>query len=202
MCSEGRFFGKIRGMRIDKLSVWSALPLVGMLLGCASNGAMTSETSVASDCPPFVVASVADSSRYEKLHPRFAQAFAFLRRADLKTLSVGRYEIEKGNSWAMVQNASLKPFEGETQKAEVHAAFFDIQAPLDGPETFGLYKAQAVFEPFNADRDVGFAQVKSSPVTLEPGQFAIFSPVTGAHVPCLTTGTPCSRRKIVIKVRK
>jgi len=178
-------------------------PLVSAALvgGCSTSMVPRAEVP-SSDCPPFVVGSVADSIRYEKLHPRFAKAFAFLHRADLKTLPVGRYEIEKDNCWAMVQDASLKPFAGETQRVEVHSAFFDIQAPLDGPETFGLYETRTLCEPFDAGRDVGFAQVKSSPVTLEAGQFAIFSPVTGAHAPCLTTGTPCERRKVVIKVRK
>jgi len=171
-----------------------------MLGGAALMGGCVSST--VSDSSAFVVAPITESARYESLHPRFAKAMAFLRRADLAKLPVGRYEIEPDNCWAMVQEAALKPFAGETQHAEVHAAFIDIQAPLDGPETYGLAEIPAPFQPFDAARDVSFGDIKTEPVTLAPGSFAIFMPGSGAHAPCLTTGTPCTRRKLVIKVRK
>ena len=61
--------------------------------------------------PAHVFGRVADSAKYESLHPRFAQAFAFMRRPDLAQLPCGRYEIDGKNCWAMVQEAKLKPFD-------------------------------------------------------------------------------------------
>ena len=40
------------------------------------------------------------------------------------------------------------------------------------------------------------------PLTLQPGEFAIFFPGSGAHAPCKTLGPEVRRRKLVIKVRK
>lgn len=137
------------------------------------------------------------------LHPRFEKAFAFLRRPDLASLPVGRYEIEGDDCWAMVQEVELTPF-GDVQRAEVHRAFIDIQSPLDGPETYGLFDAGGeAFRPFDADGDIGFAARRTRPLTLFPGEFAVFFPVAGAHAPCKTTGARAvKRRKLVIKVRK
>ena len=140
--------------------------------------------------------------KYNVLHPRFGKAFAFLKRADLAMLPVGRYEIEKDNCWAMVQSCELTPF-GEIQHPEVHRDFIDIQAPLDGPETYGLYDTKGkLFEPFDAAKDIGFADAKTDPLTLQPGEFAIFFPGSGAHAPCKTLGPKTMRKKLVIKVRK
>lgn len=150
----------------------------------------------------FVWGKIGECERYRTLHPCFPKAFAFLKRPDLATLPVGRYEIEKDNCWAMVQECNLTPF-GGIQHPEIHNAFIDIQAPLDGPETYGLADTMGVlYQPFDATRDIGFADLKTKPLTLEPGQFAIFFPRSGAHAPCKTLGLKTIRKKLVIKVRK
>ena len=152
--------------------------------------------------PVFVRGKIAECERYAALHPRFEKAFAFMRRPDLATLPVGRYEIEKGDCWAMIQVCELKPF-GEIQHPEIHGTFIDIQAPLDGPETYGVLDTKGeMFSPFNEARDIGFADRKTEPVTLQPGEFAVFFPRCCAHAPCRTLGEKTSRRKLVIKVRK
>ena len=150
----------------------------------------------------FVWDKIGECERYRAMNPRFRKAFAFLKRPDLATLPVGRYEIEKDNCWAMVQSCELTPF-GEVQHPEMHGTFIDIQAPLDGPETYGLYDTKGkLFEPFDAAKDIGFADAKTEPLTLQPGEFAIFFPGSGAHAPCKTLGPKTMRKKLVIKVRK
>ena len=57
-----------------------------------------------------VFGSLGDCARYEGLHPHFAEAFAFLRRADLAQLPCGRYEIAGPDCWATISEAALKPF--------------------------------------------------------------------------------------------
>lgn len=152
--------------------------------------------------PAFAWGKIADCERFRALHPRFQKAFAFLKRPDLATLPVGRYEIEKDNCWAMVQSCELTPF-GDIQHPEQHGAFIDIQAPLDGPETYGLYDTKGrVIGPFDKEKDVCFADLKTDPLTLQPGEFAIFFPDSGAHAPCKTLGPKVLRKKLVIKVRK
>ena len=150
----------------------------------------------------FVWNKIGECDQYQGMHPLFKKAFEFLKRPDLATLEVGRYEIEKDNCWAMVQSCELTPF-GEIQHPELHGAFIDIQAPLDGPETYGLYDTKGrFFGPFDAAKDVCFADMKTEPLTLQPGEFAIFFPVSGAHAPCKTLGPKVTRKKLVIKIRK
>ena len=177
-------------------------------LGLLATGACQTEktmneTMTKAEKGPFLRGLISECRAFEARHPRFAKAFDFLQRPDLADLPEGRYEIDGDNCWAMIQYADLKPFAGETQKAEVHQTYIDIQAPLDGPETYGLYTIpQPPFQPFDAARDVGFAEVKTEPATLQPGEFIVFFTPDGAHAPCLTLGVPERRKKLVIKIRK
>jgi len=152
---------------------------------------------------PFAWGKIENCGAFAGLHPRFQKAFEFLRRPDLATLPVGRYEIETNNVWAMVQELPLTPF-GEIQRTEVHRKFIDIQAPIDGPETYGLLeRTTESFEPFDVEKDYGLADYKTKPLTLEPGEFAIFFPGNGAHAPCKTLGPKTvTRKKLVIKIRR
>ena len=144
---------------------------------------------------------IAECAQYESMHPRFAKAFAFMRRPDLAELPCGRYEIDGSNCWAMVQEASLKQFAGEN-KYEVHRTFIDIQAPITGSETIGVTEPDPkVFCGFNVEKDYVLFMVKGEPWTLKPGEFAIFFPEKGAHAPCLSSDGPRTIRKLVVKVR-
>lgn len=178
------------------------LQVVSFAAVAGLSGFACAAESAAVPARPFVWGDIAKCDVYAGLHPRFAKAFAFLKRSDLAKLPVGRYEIETNNVWAMVQELELTPF-GDIQRAEVHAAFIDIQAPLDGPETYGLYDSVGErFEPFDVEKDYGLADRKTKPLTLEPGEFAIFFPGTGAHAPCKTLGPKVRRKKLVIKIRQ
>ncbi len=159
------------------------------------------ETRCVQPFSPFLKGKIADSAILEGLHPRFAKAFAFLRRSELAELPVGRHEIDGDDCWATVSEVDLKPF-GESQRAEVHKTFIDIQTPLDGPETYGLLDlAGRELGAFDAERDVALGQAATRPLTLVPGEFAVFMPVSGAHAPCLTLGEPTRRKKLIIKIR-
>ena len=145
--------------------------------------------------------TISESARYESLHPRFAKAFAFMRRPDLADLPCGRYEIDGSNCWAMVSNASLKSF-ADANTYEVHRAFIDIQAPITGQETIGVAEPnQTVFDGFNVEKDYVFFTAKGEPWTLQLGEFAIFFPGKGAHAPGLSSDGPRTIRKLVIKAR-
>jgi len=156
------------------------------------------------DTPDFVIAKIADCDAYASRHPRLARAFEFLKRPDLAKLAVGRYEIDGSDMWAMVQEANLTPF-CETQKAEVHGAYIDIQAPLTGPETIGLValtpEARAKLA-FDAAKDIAFLDAKTAPATLAPGDFCILMPPLGAHAPGCSLDGARTIRKLVIKIRK
>ena len=148
-----------------------------------------------------IVGKIADSERYLNLNPLFAKAFAFLQRPDLAALPPGRYDIDGNRCWANVQEASLAPL--SERKLEAHRRFIDIQAPITGPETIGLAEMDAAAQalPFDAANDYVLYVGPSKPVTLTPGEFAIFFPPLGAHAPCCCAPDgPGKIKKVVIKV--
>ena len=153
------------------------------------------------DLKETLLAKIADCDQYVGLHPRFEKAFAFLKRPDLAELPLGRYEIDGDNCWAMVQEAELKPY--PQPKGEVHRVYIDIQAPLSDEETLGVcdLPAHTVTQPFDEAKDIGFYEIKTKPLTLKPGEFAVFFPKIDFHMPCCTVGTPKKIKKLVIKIR-
>ena len=149
----------------------------------------------------YISDALANVGAYANYGAHFAKAVAFLQRKDLKVLPLGRYELDGTNAYAMVQEATLRPWDGG--KPEVHHDYFDIQLPLSGEETIGV----AVFDPktlgeFDEEKDVGFYDVPVEPLALRPGEFAILHPETCAHLPCCSEDAPGMKiRKIVVKVR-
>lgn len=166
--------------------------LAGTVCGCCSDQVATE---------PHVVARIADCGRYEALNPHFGKAFAFLKRADLSELKPGRYEIDGNNCWAMVQECDLVPH--AERQVEAHRTYIDIQAPISCPETIGLFTMgdEHLALPFDERKDFVLFNAESRPVTLSPGEFAIFFPPLGAHAPGCRAGTQTSVRKVVIKVK-
>lgn len=139
--------------------------------------------------------------RYADISDAFAKAVDFLKRTDLGSLAAGRHDIDGDKCFAIVaDDAELVP--PCERKIEFHRRYFDIQIPLTGEETYGLAEldASAVGE-FDTEKDIGFVDQKTVPVTLDPGEFAIFFPEKCAHAPaCSLTGV-WTIRKLVVKVK-
>lgn len=152
--------------------------------------------------------SIADTLEIEKVHPRLKKAFDFLKRDDLDKIPFGTYQLDevgadgKSPVFAIVQEANLVPFEGETQKAEVHKKYIDVQSPISGEETFGIASLgpDTPAYDFSVENDVGFMTIPTQPKTLKPGEFAVFMPQCGAHVPGRTLSAARKIRKVVVKV--
>ena len=151
----------------------------------------------------YVKDSLANVGQYADYGAHFAKAVAFLQRKDLMKLPNGRYELDGDDAYAMVQEATLKPW--GSGRPEVHREYFDIQLPLSGEETIGVGR----FDPktpgdFDEEKDFGlYDDAPVEPLTLCPGEFAILHPETCAHAPCCSEDAPgMTLRKIVIKIRK
>ena len=151
----------------------------------------------------YIKDSLANAGAYAKLGKNFGKAVEFLGRKDLMRLPNGRDELDGENAYAMVQEATLKPW--GTGRPELHHEYFDIQIPLSGEEIIGVGRLDSsVPGDFDEEKDFGFYDGAAvEPLTLRPGEFAILYPSTCAHAPCCSedaAGTPI--RKIVVKVRK
>ena len=148
-----------------------------------------------------IIGQLATCEEYTKLNPLFEKAFAFLKRPDLAVLPPGRYDIDGPRCWANVQDVTLKPL--AERKLEAHRRFIDIQSPISGPEMIGLAEMDAAARalPFDEENDFVLYEGPSRPVTLRPGEFAIFFPPVGAHAPCCRpAGGPEKIKKVVVKV--
>ena len=135
-----------------------------------------------------------------KGNARLEKAFAFLRRADLQSLAVGRHEIDGDMVFALVQECDLKPV--SEMKIEAHRRYIDIQSPLTGPEAYGVGRLSDanMALPFDAEKDIGFYEQPMDVVVVNPGEFMMFSPPYGAHGPSCSIDGSRRIRKIVIKV--
>ena len=148
-----------------------------------------------------LVGRITDTDKYCSMNPHFGKAFAFLKRPDLAALPPGRYDIDGDHCWANVQEVDLLPI--AERKLEAHRRFLDIQAPVTGPETIGFANMDdaSLALPFDEANDYVLYEGKSTPVSLQPGEFAIFLPPIGAHAPCcITDGGPNRIKKVVVKV--
>ena len=101
-----------------------------------------------------------------------------------------------------MQTVNLTPME-EVTTVEAHRKYIDIQAPISDPEVMGLFTMdeKSLALPFDAEKDFVLFDADPKPVTLQPGEFAIFFPPNGGHAPCCAPGTPKKIKKLVIKVR-
>jgi biofilm protein TabA len=145
-----------------------------------------------------ILDSLENAGLYESIHPRFKQAFDFLRNTDLVALPLGKVELDGKNLFVNVVDAAGKT--PDVAKMETHNKYIDIQVPVTAPETMGWIagnKLKEITEPYNADKDVSFFGDKASNfIVVQPLEFAVFFPEDG-HQPQLFDGIV---KKIIVKV--
>lgn len=150
-----------------------------------------------------ILCRLADAEPMAVLHPRFAQAFAWLRALP-PGINDGRHDLAGDDLYALVQSGTTRA--AHEGRLESHRAYIDIQASLAGGETIEWAPAAglAVEDDFRPDGDIRFHGPSPRPATLlrlAAGDLAIFWPAD-AHKPiCHLSAAPAAFRKAVIKVR-
>ena len=144
-----------------------------------------------------------NSACYHTVHPRFAEAFAFLEKATRENLPVGRYELDGANLYAMVQEYDTKA--PDETRFEGHRNYIDIQYLIAGREAIEVTDLSAVQSDggYLAERDVEFFKDHEGAVraTLTAGAYGIFLP-HDIHKPGMSAGdTPLAVKKVVVKVK-
>ncbi len=140
---------------------------------------------------------------YYGMHPRFREAFDFIKRAIAENLEVGKYEIDGKELWASVQEYTSK-LETEA-KAEAHKNYIDIQFIVSGVEViegFDIDKATPKSE-YNDIKDVMFYEddANASKGILNANEYGIFFP-RDVHKPGMCLGdNQAPVKKIVVKVK-
>lgn len=136
------------------------------------------------------------------LPPEIQKAIDHLRNTDYRQLAPGRYEIEAGLMFALVQDPLTQDW--NTGAPEYHHRHIDVQCLLDGEEVIGYLPANPLLRPtqdFLQERDIAFVspQENESQLHLQPRMFAVFYPGE-LHRPCRTLTTPMQIKKVVIKI--
>lgn len=146
-----------------------------------------------------IIDDLASSQRYERLHPGFAAAFAFLRKKSLMCLAPGKYLIGGENIYAVVSEG--KGRSRKAAKLEAHKKYIDIQYCLAGKEEMGWRALADCVKPlgrFDSKKDFMLYKDKVDTwAVVKPGEFVIFFP-SDAHAPLVGTGRIL---KVVIKVK-
>ena len=145
-----------------------------------------------------IVDNLSNAANYFNLHPLFEKAFEYVKSLDMSTVETGSTEIDGQHLKASVVKTQLKS--KENAKLETHKKFIDIQIPIAKQETFGWKSLSDLSSTENGyDSENDFELWKDAPstyVTLQPGEFVIFSPEDG-HAPLIGDG---ETTKMIIKV--
>ncbi|MFI5130588.1 MAG: YhcH/YjgK/YiaL family protein [Chitinophagales bacterium] len=148
-----------------------------------------------------IIDTLQNASKYFSVHPLFARAFEYIRKTDLNTIEMGRYEIDADNLKAIFSNKKGMTAAESTAKFECHNKHIDIQLCINGNEQIGWKpreKCKTENGAYNAEKDVQFyGDQPDTFFQLTNGQFAIFFP-EDVHAPMIGDA---EIKKLVIKVK-
>jgi biofilm protein TabA len=147
-----------------------------------------------------IIDTLANTQKYNSLHPLFAQAFDYINQNDIVNLPDGVSEISEGLK-VIVNTGNGKTPATSLAKFECHDKNIDIQLCVKGLETIAWKpREKCVMQngAYNSEKDVRFfSDAPDMTFQLTDGQFAIFFP-EDVHAPMIGEG---EIKKIVIKVK-
>lgn len=127
-----------------------------------------------------------------------------LLKMEASTMAAGRYEVEGGQLFILIQDVDSRTF--DESRPEAHGKFADVQIPLSASERYGFSFAQpglACTEDRLEANDVAFYDRPSREffMDLHLGDYVVFLPGE-LHRPCLSIGEKVKIRKAVIKIHR
>jgi biofilm protein TabA len=135
-----------------------------------------------------------------EVSPRVLQALDYLRSTDLRSLPVGRHDLDGDRLFALVQEYT--PRAAQDCVWEAHRKYIDVQYVVQGVERMGVANIaqMRIREPYDPARDVAFFAPGSDYIMVAAGSFAIFWP-EDVHSPGVSVDdtAPAAVRKVVVK---
>lgn len=127
-----------------------------------------------------------------------------LLKMEPEAIDAGRYEVEGGQLFVLIQDVDSRTF--EESRPEAHCKFADVQIPLSASERYGFSFPQpglACTEDRLEANDVAFYERPSREffMDIDPGSYVVFMPGE-LHRPCLTISEKTRIRKAVIKIHR
>ena len=144
-----------------------------------------------------ILDKLSESHRYEAMHPRFKEAFDFLKNAADKPC--GRYELGGG---MYVNISDVQTHAVGEGLFEAHRRYIDIQYLFSGHSDCvwtHTPELTAVKKPYSEESDAEFFEGTGSAIPVQGGEFYILYP-SDAHEPHQTCGDPSAYRVAVVKV--
>jgi biofilm protein TabA len=145
-----------------------------------------------------IVDRLANPAPVFQLPARLALAIDYLRANDLRSVSLGRHDIDGDRLFALVQEYTTRP--ADQCVWEAHRKYIDVQFVAFGVERMGYANIAHMREreAYDETFDVTFFEPGVDLVTIRAGTFAIFSP-EDVHSPGHAAAEPGLVRKVVVK---
>ena len=147
-----------------------------------------------------IIDKIENSGLYVKLGKRIARAIKYMNSTDFSGLEPGKYEIQKDDIFAIVNEYETKDL--QDCKLEAHRKYIDIQYMYSGVELIGVaaLSGQKPVEEYNENNDCVFFKDDTSFIKMTAGMFAVFFP-DDLHMPAVKANGKSKVKKIVIKVK-
>lgn len=142
--------------------------------------------------------SLKNAHLYTSLGAGIRRAFEYLHETDLRSLTVGRIELDGKNLYVTSQEYTSKlPEQG---KWEAHHHYIDLQYLISGTERIG-YAPIGRLAPgdYNPEKDFQALTGTGDFITLAAGDFMLLFP-EDAHMPGMAVGDPVPVKKVVVKI--
>jgi len=145
-----------------------------------------------------IVARLANPTPLFQLPSRLARALDYLRATDMRSVPIGRHDLDGDRLFALVQEYTTRA--ADQCVWEAHRRYIDVQFVAVGAERMGYASLAQMRErdAYDAARDEAFFEHREEFVTIRAGLFAIFGP-EDVHSPGHVAGQPGLVRKVVIK---
>jgi biofilm protein TabA len=147
------------------------------------------------------VDAVAFDKEYHQNKALWDEAFAWMKRNNLDTLSVGKYAIDGDKVFATITDgATTKEFEKTAW--ESHRKYTDLHMMIRGKEKIGMASVATatVTTPYSDTKDAANYTAEGKFYIAEPGTFYLFFP-TNAHRPSIKVDGYDKVKKLVLKVK-
>lgn len=143
-----------------------------------------------------------DLEGFKNIHPRFSEAFEFIKKIVNENAPDGDYEIDGRNVYAFVSSYETKT--DSEVNFEAHRKYIDIQCVISGNEVIGFENPDDVslIQDYKDGNDICFYGLNKNydKIVLGKGEFAIIM-TDELHAPCLSIDNkPENVRKVVVKI--
>ena len=142
-----------------------------------------------------------DDIQGAELHPVIIEIIQKVKEQTIENTEVGNYPLHDESVYFIVNDKTeLK----ENRRSEIHHKYLDVQLILEGTETFGYseYPLLSIEDDYLEEKDIAFSNDVQDEqfVTLEAGEFIIFTPKQPHRPLVAVDDKPAAVKKLIIKV--